>query len=177
MLKEHFKLEDYIRTVPNFPKPGIMFKDLTPLLQDPSAFKNFINALASSVEHLTFDTIVAIEARGFLLGAPLAYALGKGLVIVRKPKKLPYKVHQMSYALEYGQDALEIHTDALTSQSSVLIIDDLLATGGTAQAAAQLVKKLQASIAGFAFLMELTDLKGRDKIQSENIISLIKERI
>lgn len=163
MLKE---AEQKIRNISNFPKEGIEFKDITPLLKDAKAFKEVIDALAQKFSSAQIDYIVAIESRGYLLGAPLAYNLGAGLVVVRKPGKLPAEVERVEYALEYGTDALEIHKDAIEKGKRVLIIDDLLATGGTVSAACELVKRLGGEIVSTAFLIELSALKGRQKLSS-----------
>ena len=168
------KLEQYIRDVPDFPKEGILFKDITTLLNDKEAFKKSIDELAELVKDKKIDYIVAAEARGFIFGGALAYKLGCGFVPVRKPGKLPSKTYQYTYALEYGEDTLEIHQDAFPPNSRVLILDDLLAIGGTASAMVELIKKLKADIVAIAFLIELTFLKGREKINKYPIISVIK---
>lgn len=161
MLKE---AEQKIRTIMNFPKAGIAFKDITPLLKDAKAFHEVIDALVQKFAKEQIDYVVAIESRGYLLGAPLAYQLGAGLVVVRKPGKLPATVERVEYALEYGTDALEIHKDAIEKGKRVLIIDDLLATGGTVAAACELVNRLGGKIISTAFLIELADLNGRQKL-------------
>jgi adenine phosphoribosyltransferase len=166
-------LRSLIREVPDFPKAGISFKDITTLLKDGPAFRQAIDELAAYFASAKPDLIVGAESRGFLLGAPLAYKMGCGLVVVRKPGKLPAPVAKVSYQLEYGQDALEIHLDAINPGQKVLIVDDLLATGGTMTATAKLVKQLQGEIVGFAFLIELDDLKGREKIKPYNVFSLV----
>lgn len=163
MLKE---AEQKIRNISNFPKEGIEFKDITPLLKDAKAFKDVIDALTQKFSSEKIDYVVAIESRGYLLGAPLAYNLGAGLVVVRKPGKLPAEVERVEYALEYGTDALEIHKDAIEKGKRVLIIDDLLATGGTVAAACELVNRLGGEIVSAAFLIELSALKGRQKLSS-----------
>ncbi len=154
-----------IRDVPDFPKPGIVFKDVTPVLADAALFHGVIAALAARVATLDVDRVVAIEARGFIFGAPLAYALRRGFVPVRKPSKLPRATHRESYGLEYGRDVLELHTDALAQGERVLVVDDVLATGGTALATRTLVERAGATVAAFAFLVELGFLKGADKLQ------------
>jgi len=166
--------KSYIREVPDFPKPGIGFKDIMPLLQDKEAFKAAIDALYDAVKDYEFDKIVAVESRGFILGGALAYKMGVGFVPVRKKGKLPSKTISYTYQLEYGEDTLEIHEDALAAGEKVLILDDLLATGGTVGAAINMVKQLQAEVAAVVFLIELTFLNGRDKIGDYPIKSLIQ---
>ncbi|MCK4916735.1 MAG: adenine phosphoribosyltransferase [Candidatus Omnitrophica bacterium] len=168
------KLEQYIRNIPDFPKEGILFRDITTLLNDKKAFKQSIDELAKLVKDKHIEYIVAAEARGFIFGGALAYKLGCSFVPVRKPGKLPFKTYKHTYALEYGEDTLEIHQDAFPLNSKVLILDDLLAIGGTAFAMVKLVEKLNADIVAIAFLIELTFLKGRKKINKYPIISLIK---
>jgi adenine phosphoribosyltransferase len=154
------QLRGYIRDIPDFPKPGIVFKDITPLLAHPTLFKRATDAMAEPYRNQGITHVVAIESRGFLLGAPVAQALGVGLVPVRKPGKLPSKTAFVEYSLEYGTDRLEIHADACDGMSKVLIVDDVLATGGTASATAELVRGRRATIAGFSFLMTLSFLNG-----------------
>lgn len=168
------KLEQFIRDIPDFPKKGILFKDITTLLNDKRAFKKAIDELAKSIKKLKIDYIVAAESRGFIFAGALAYKLGCGFVPVRKPGKLPAKAYRHTYALEYGTDSLEIHRDAFPPNSRVLILDDLLAIGGTALAMVNLVKKLKGKIAGIAFLIELTFLGGRKKIKKYPVYSIIK---
>lgn len=167
-------LKELIRDVPDFPKQGILFKDITTLLKEGKAFQQSINLLAEHYQNRKIDQIVAIESRGFIFGSALAYQLGTGFVPVRKPKKLPAKIERIEYALEYGTDCVEIHADALQPGQSVLIVDDLLATGGTASAVTQLVKKLNANVLGLAFVIELTFLNGREKLKGFDIHSLIQ---
>jgi adenine phosphoribosyltransferase len=162
-----------IREVPDFPKKGISFKDITTLLKDGPALRQVTDELAAHFAALKPDVIVGAESRGFLLGAPLAYKMGCGFVVVRKPGKLPAAVAKVSYQLEYGEDSLEIHLDSIKPGQRVLVVDDLLATGGTMQATAELVKKLQGEIVGFAFLIELDDLKGRQKLKPYEVHSLV----
>ena len=150
-----------LREVPDFPRPGILFRDITPLLAQPALFKRCTNAMADLYARSSVTHVVAIESRGFLFGAPVAQQLGAALVPVRKPGKLPYRPRRLEYALEYGADALEIHPDACDHQASVLIVDDVLATGGTAAAAAALVRQFGADVVGFSFLVELGALGGR----------------
>ncbi len=167
-------LSSYIREVKDFPKPGIGFKDITTLLKDGSAFSASIDALYDAIKDYKFDKIVAIESRGFIFGAALAYKMGIGFVPVRKKGKLPSDTISCTYELEYGQDTLQIHSDALSSNQSVLMIDDLLATGGTAAAVAGMIKTTGAEVALVAFLIELEFLKGREKLEGYPILSLIK---
>lgn len=167
-------LKQRIRNVPDFPRPGISFFDITTLLRDPQGFKATIDALAVPYQGQAIDLVVGIESRGFILGAAVAERIGAGLVPVRKPGKLPAKVIKESYELEYGKDALEIHADAITHGQRVLIVDDVLATGGTAAAATQLVRKLGGELMGLAFLIELTFLKGKAKLPGENVYSVLQ---
>lgn len=167
-------LRKHIRDIPDFPKEGIIFKDITTLLKDKRAFKNAIDTLAKKFKGKKLDYIVGIEARGFIFGAALAYKLGVGFVPVRKKGKLPHKTRSVSYQLEYGTDTLEIHEDALTQGARVVIVDDLLATGGTVQAVADLVRGSGAVIAGIAFLVELSFLNGKERLKDLQIFSLIK---
>lgn len=164
MLKE---AEQKIRNISNFPKEGIEFKDITPLLKDAKAFHEVIDAFVQKFANAQIDYVVAIESRGYLLGAPLAYELGAGLVVVRKPGKLPAAVERVEYDLEYGTDVLEIHKDAIEAGKRVLIIDDLLATGGTVSATCELVQRLGGKIVSSAFLIELSALHGRDRLSSQ----------
>ncbi|SFS58778.1 adenine phosphoribosyltransferase [Marininema halotolerans] len=166
--------KDKIRVIEDFPQPGVQFKDITTLLKDGKAFKAAIDELANRLEGKEIDLIVGPEARGFVVGTPLAYALGIGFVPVRKTGKLPGKVVEADYSLEYGKDKLAIHTDAIEPGQKVLIVDDLLATGGTINATLNLVRQLQAEVVGTAFVMELTYLKGREKIQDVDVISLLQ---
>lgn len=168
------KLKDYIRSIPGFPKPGILFRDITPLLANRRAFKTAINRLSAKYKNKQIDVVVAAEARGFIFGAAIAGRLNAGFVPVRKKGKLPAKVHAAQYSLEYGTDSFEMHQDAFSPGARVLIVDDLLATGGTVAAIVELVKQLRANIAGICFLIELTDLRGRAKLPGLPIYSLIK---
>ena len=167
-------LEKYVRNIPDFPKPGILFRDVTTLIQDGPAFKAAIDKLVKKYKNQKIDKIVAVEARGFIFGAALAYRLGIGFVPVRKKGKLPFKTNSVTYSLEYGSDTLEIHQDAISTADKVLIVDDLLATGGTVKAVTELVEGLKGEIAGIAFVIELFDLNGRDKLKGYDIYSLIK---
>jgi adenine phosphoribosyltransferase len=167
-------LEKYIRDIPDFPKKGILFRDITTLLNDKNALKEAIDGLAGLVKDKKIDYILSAESRGFIFGAAVAYKLGCGFVPVRKPGKLPAKSLKHSYTLEYGQDSLEMHSDAFPQGSRVLILDDLLATGGTALAIIELAKKLKGEIVGVEFLIELTALKGKDKLKDYPVYTLIK---
>lgn len=166
-------IKSLIRDVPDFPKPGILFKDITPLLQSPEAFKVIIDLLADELRQKNVDTIVGIESRGFIFGPALAYNLGVSLVPVRKEGKLPYKVIKESYSLEYGEATLEIHEDAIKPGAKVAIIDDLLATGGTAMAAAKLVERLGGQVQLAAFIVELEFLGGRERMKDYTVHSLL----
>ncbi len=163
-----------IRNIPDFPKKGILFRDITPLLHDSESFREAVHILSDKYRNEEIDLVVSAEARGFILGACLAYKLGVGFVPVRKPGKLPYEVEKAAYELEYGEDALEMHRDAVREGDRVLVFDDLLATGGTARAICQLVEKPGGKVAGICFLIELTSLKGREKIKDYPVFSLIK---
>jgi len=167
-------LKQMIRDVPDFPKQGILFKDITTVLADGASYRKVIDLLADRYEGHGIDRVVAVEARGFILGAPLAYKLGAGFVPVRKKGKLPYKTLQTSYDLEYGQDTLEIHEDALVKGHKVLVVDDLLATGGTVGAVVKLVERLGGSVEELAFMIELEFLHGRAKLAPHRVHSLIK---
>jgi adenine phosphoribosyltransferase len=162
-----------IRDVPDFPKPGITFKDITPLLLDVEAFRQATELMAAPFRSLGITRVVAIESRGFLLGAPIALALGAGLVPVRKPGKLPSRRGRVEYALEYGTDALEMHRDAVAEGDRVLVVDDVLATGGTAAAAAWLVREHAAALVGYSFLIELESLAGRRKLPGARVEALL----
>ena len=163
-----------IRDVPDFPKPGIVFKDLTPVLADAALFHGIITALAARVATLDVERVVGIEARGFIFGGALAYTLRRGFVPVRKPSKLPRPTHREDYGLEYGKDALELHIDAIAKGERVLVVDDVLATGGTALATRTLVERAGGQVAAFAFLVELGYLKGAEKLGSTPVAALIR---
>jgi adenine phosphoribosyltransferase len=163
-----------IRDVPDFPKPGIVFKDITPLLGDPTAFNLCLDATAAHFDSVTLDAIVGIEARGFIFGAALASRMRKAFVPARKPGKLPAHTRRIDYQLEYGTDALEMHADALTPGAKVLIVDDLLATGGTAWAACELVRALGGEVIAASFVVELTFLAGRQRVQPVEVFSLVQ---
>jgi len=168
------KIESLIRAIPDFPIPGILFRDITPLLQDPSGFRAAIDLFVERFRDEKIDLVVAIEARGYLFGAPLAYLLCAGFVPVRKPGKLPSTKYSESYALEYGTNALEIHDDAVGRGQRVVVIDDLLATGGTAAATARLLEKLGAQVVGFAFLIELAALGGRAALEGHEVTTFVR---
>ncbi len=167
-------LKSLIRNIPDFPKPGILFRDITTLLQNPEGLRYTIDLLTQKCAHLAADYVVGTESRGFIFGVPLAYKLGVGFIPVRKPKKLPAPIYSAEYQLEYGTDRLEIHQDAFPAGSRVLIIDDLIATGGTASATAQLVKRLGGELVGFGFIIELKDLNGRQCLPDVPIMSLVE---
>ena len=167
-------LKQQIRNIPDFPKPGILFYDITTLLRDPQGFKATIDALATPYVKQGIDLVIGIESRGFILGAAVAERIGAGLIPIRKPGKLPAQVIKETYALEYGQDALEIHADAIDKGQRVLIVDDVLATGGTAAAATQLVKRCGGELHGLAFLIELTFLNGKSKLTGEDVYSVLQ---
>lgn len=166
-------LTDFIRNIPDFPKPGIQFKDITPLLQNADAFNETILALSEPYQSSHVDYVVGIESRGFIFGAPLARHLGVGFVPIRKPGKLPSETISAIYELEYGTDEVQIHKDAIQSGQSVVVVDDLLATGGTMAAACELIDRLGGSICGISFLIELAFLEGRKKLAGRNLHSLI----
>jgi adenine phosphoribosyltransferase len=166
-------LADHIRDIPDFPQPGIVFRDITPLLADPVAFATTVDALVEQVGSRRVDKVLGIEARGFILAAPVAYRLSAGFVPVRKAGKLPGPVEAQEYQLEYGTDHLEIHNDGLVPGEEVLVVDDVLATGGTAAAAAGLVEKLGASVAGLSFVIELDFLQGRSRLPGREVMSLL----
>ena len=167
-------LDKYMRHIPGFPREGILFHDIMPLLQEPEALRSAVDQLAVYAKSRQIDLILGAEARGFILGAALAYAIGTGFACARKPGKLPWKVKRCEYALEYGTDALEMHADAIKPGQRVLIHDDLLATGGTAKAKIQLVEEAGGVVAGLAFIVELTELGGRDKLAGYDVFSLLQ---
>jgi adenine phosphoribosyltransferase len=172
-MNEPLELKRYIRSIPDFPKPGIMFRDITPLLAAPRAFQSVIDALAEHYRPSRVNTVVAAEARGFIFAAPLALALEARFIPVRKPGKLPFDTHSFHYELEYGSDALEMHIDAVSREDRVLLVDDLLATGGTMGACIGMVEKAGAVVVGTAFLIELDFLKGRQRILPHEVFSLV----
>lgn len=167
-------LKAAIRDVPDFPKPGIVFKDITTLLQDATEFRRSVDLLVEACQGRPVDKIVAIESRGFFFGGAMAHQMGVGFVPVRKPGKLPWKTVGVSYELEYGTDTVEMHSDALSEGEQVLVVDDVIATGGTARAAGELVEKLGAKVSAFVFLVELSFLAGREKLAGHDIVSLIR---
>ncbi|MDO8472806.1 MAG: adenine phosphoribosyltransferase [Dehalococcoidia bacterium] len=164
----------YCRSIPDFPKPGIIFRDITSLLKNGPVFQRAIDEIARNHSSMMVDAVVSIEARGFIIGSALAYRMGSGLVPVRKKGKLPWRTYRKSYDLEYGQDELEVHQDGVEPGQNVLIVDDVIATGGTVEAVAKLVKEMRGNIVGAAFLIELEALKGRDKLGGIPVYSLIK---
>lgn len=168
-------LKSYIRDIPGFPKEGIIFKDITTLLKDGKKFKEAVDLIAAEYKDRKIDAVLSIEARGFIFGAAVAYKLGTGIIPVRKKGKLPYKTYSATYELEYGSDALEVHQDAFAKDARILIVDDLLATGGTARAVADLVEKMGGKVVGLAFVVELLPLKGRLKLADYNVLSLVKD--
>ncbi|MBN1913858.1 MAG: adenine phosphoribosyltransferase [Candidatus Omnitrophica bacterium] len=168
------KLKNFIRDIADFPKPGILFRDITTLLKNKVALKSALDILTAEYKKKKIDAVVAVEARGFIFGGALAYRLKAGFIPVRKKGKLPAETEAVTYSLEYGTDTLEVHRDAIKPGDKVLIVDDLLATGGTVGAVADLMKKLRGKIVGMAFLIELSDLKGRDRLKGYSIFSLIK---
>lgn len=168
------KNEALIRAIPDFPLPGILFRDITPLLKDKAGFREAIDLFVDHFKDRKIDYVVGVEARGYMLGAPLAYAIGAGFVPVRKPGKLPYSKLSESYALEYGTNSLEIHADALDHGERVIVVDDLLATGGTAAATRRLLERLGAKIDAFAFLIELEALNGRAALPDIDVVSFVR---
>ena len=163
-----------VRDIPDFPKPGIVFRDITPLLGNGALFGKTIDILAERYREQKIDTVLGIESRGFIIGAALAYKLGAGFSVVRKPGKLPYETHSASYELEYGRDQLEIHIDGIPAHARVVIADDLIATGGTAAATAELVSKLGGTVIECAFVIELAFLKGREKLKPYKVFSILQ---
>ncbi len=172
--QKKINFKEKIRSIPDFPKKGIIFRDITPVLQDPKVFKSLIDELAKPYKNKKIDVVVGIDARGFLLAAPLAYKLKAGLVIVRKKGKLPYKTVSQEYLLEYGKEKIEMHQDSILPGQRVLMVDDVIATGGTMKAACDLIEKLGGKIVGVLFFVELKDLKGRQKLKKYKVRSLVK---
>ncbi|HEW92259.1 MAG TPA: adenine phosphoribosyltransferase [Thermotogaceae bacterium] len=166
-------LKRYIRNIPDFPVKGIIFRDITPLLSSPEAFRKSIDLMAERIKKWDFDAIASPEARGFIFGSTLAYLLSKAFIPIRKPSKLPYKTVGIEYELEYGKAILEMHEDALEHHRKVVIVDDVLATGGTVEAISELLKKANGEVVGMAFLIELTPLKARERLKNFQIESLI----
>ena len=167
------KLEEYVVTIPDFPEPGIMFRDITSVIQDPDGLKQAVDGLADLLKDTEFDLIVGPESRGFIFGVPVAYLTGKGFIPVRKKGKLPRKTVSQKYDLEYGQAEIEMHVDAVKPGQKVVIVDDLIATGGSAEAAAKLVEQLGGQVVKMIFVMELAGLEGRKKLQGYDVESLI----
>jgi len=173
MATEAIELEKYIRSIPDWPKKGILFRDITPLLAEPKAFAAAIDALCAGFTEAGIEYVAAVEARGFIFGAAVAKRLGVGFVPIRKKGKLPFKTESVSYDLEYGTDTLEVHSDAIDNGSKVLMVDDLLATGGTMVAACKLIEKIGGQIVGITFLIELKELAGREKLGGYKIKTVI----
>ena len=167
------KVEDYVRTIPDFPEPGIMFRDITTLLQDPEGFTLAIDELQKLLEGVEFDVLAGTESRGFIFGTPLAYNLKKPFVLIRKKGKLPYETLSQEYDLEYGTAEIEMHTDSVKKGDRVVLVDDLIATGGTISAAAKLVERLGGEVVKMIFIMELAGLNGREKLKDYDVASLI----
>lgn len=165
-------LKEKIRNVPDFPEPGIVFRDITTLLKDGDAYREIIDEFVAIVQPLNVDVILVLDARGFLIGTPVAYVLGKGVIPIRKAGKLPAETYKVEYELEYGTDAFEMHKDAIQPGQRVAILDDLLATGGTARAACDLVEMAQGEVVAIGFVVELTELGGREKLKDYNVFSL-----
>jgi adenine phosphoribosyltransferase len=173
MTDKKIDLKSHIRNIPDWPKKGILFRDITPLLADPQAFAAAVNALCANFRNSGVEYVAAVEARGFIFGAAVAKTLSAGFVPIRKKGKLPFKTEGVSYDLEYGTDTLEVHQDAVRKKAKVLMVDDLLATGGTMAAACKLIEKIGGQIAGIAFLVELKELAGRDKLGGYKVIAVI----
>lgn len=167
------KLEDYVRTIPDFPEPGIMFRDVTSVLQDPDGLKLAIDSMIKLLDGVDFDVIAGAESRGFIFGAPIAYALGKPFVLIRKKGKLPCETISTKYDLEYGSAEIEMHKDAVKPGQKVVLVDDLIATGGTIEAGAKLVEELGGEVVKIIFLMELAGLNGREKLKKYDVASVI----
>lgn len=167
------KVEDYVRTIPDFPEPGIMFRDITSVLQNPDGLKLSIDEMIRLLDGIDFDVVAGAESRGFIFGVPVAYALGKGFVPIRKAGKLPCETVSAEYELEYGTACIEIHKDAIKPGQKVVIIDDLIATGGTIEAAAKLIEQLGGEVVKIVFLMELAGLNGREKLSNYDVASVI----
>lgn len=167
------EIEALIRTIPDFPIPGILFRDITPLLKDRQGFRRAVDLFVDRFKDRRIDYVVAIEARGYIFGAPLAYALGAGFIPIRKPGKLPYATFSEEYSLEYGTNALEVHRDALELGARVVVVDDLLATGGTAAATRRLLERLGANVEAFAFLIELSALSGRAALAGTDVVAFV----
>lgn len=173
-MMNEMELKETIRSIPDFPKPGILFRDITTLLKDRVAYESLIHSLADSLRELDVDIVIGPEARGFVIGSAVAYAINAGFVVARKPGKLPCETCKISYGLEYGDDCLEIHKDAIEPGQRIAIVDDLLATGGTALATIKLAEDMGATVVAAAFAIELSDLNGRERLDGHNVISVIK---
>ena len=167
-------IKKIIRTIPHFPMKGIMFRDITTLLKDANAFKETIDALVDRYRHQSFDVVAGIESRGFIIAGVIAYLLGKGFIPIRKPGKLPAETYRVDYELEYGNDAIEMHKDSVNQGSRVLIVDDLLATGGTMKAACEIIEKAGGDVVECAFIVDLPDLKGREKLKDYQVFTLVE---
>ena len=167
------EIEGLIRPIPDFPIPGILFRDITPLLKDKQGFRGAIDLFVDKFSGRDVDLVVGVEARGYIFGAPIAYAIGAGFIPVRKPGKLPYQTYTEEYALEYGTNSLQIHSDAIAQGQRVLVVDDLLATGGTAAATRRLLERFGAHVEAFAFLIELAALHGRDALAGTEVVSFV----
>jgi adenine phosphoribosyltransferase len=167
------EIEGLIRAIPDFPIPGILFRDITPLLKDKQGFRQTIDLFVDQFKGRSIDYVVAIEARGYILGAPIAYAIGAGFIPVRKPGKLPHDKLTEEYTLEYGTNSLEIHADAIADGDRVLVVDDLLATGGTAAATRRLLERMGAKVEAFAFLVELSGLRGREALRGADVVAYV----
>ncbi len=174
MMTKGINLEEYIRSIPDWPKKGILFRDITPLLADPKAYAAAIDALCAGFTEAGIEYIAAVEARGFIFGAAVAEKLGAGFIPIRKKGKLPFKTESVTYDLEYGTDTLEVHCDAVSRGAKVLMVDDLLATGGTMAAACKLIEKIGGQVIGISFLIELAELAGRDKLNGYEIKCVIR---
>ena len=168
------KIEEYVRTIPDFPEPGIMFRDVTSVLQDPDGLKLAIDSMIKLLDGVDFDIIAGAESRGFIFGMPIAYALGKAFIPVRKKGKLPLETVEESYDLEYGSATIEMHKDSIKPGQKVVIIDDLIATGGTVEACAKMIERLGGEVTRIVFLMELAGLKGREKLAKYDVKSVIR---
>lgn len=168
------KVEDYIRSIPDFPEPGIIFRDITTVMQDTDGFKLAIDSMEDTIKDLDFDVIAGLESRGFMFGTPIAYNMGKPFVPIRKKGKLPCETISEEYSLEYGTAEIEIHTDAIKKGQKVVIVDDLIATGGTVEAAIKLIERLGGEVVACVFLTELADLKGRDVLEGYRVESIVK---
>jgi len=173
MTNKGIELSGHIRSIPDWPKKGILFRDITPLLADPKAFTAAIDALCADFTEAGIEYVAAVEARGFIFGAAVARKLGAGFIPIRKRGKLPFRTESVSYDLEYGTDTLEVHSDAVEDKAKVLMVDDLLATGGTMAAACKLIEKIGGQVAGITFLIELRELAGRDKLAGYNVKTVI----